>query len=145
MDDLTLDVCVLMSGSSIGDPRHRDECFDLMNRMLHSDSYRLALDERGRIRQQYLAKNRHGTYGHHFVIRMALMNKTVPIPWRNPRDSVRVKLEEQGFTRDGDDYKYVVCAAGTCCRKLISHDPHFFNVSRILRGISVRVMLPHET
>ena len=144
MDDLTLDVCVLMSGSGIGNPQYRNTCFDLMNRMLNVDNYKLALDKRGRIEHQYLAKNGQGTFGHHFVIKMALTEKTVTILWPNLSDAIRVKLEEKGFTRDTDDYKYVVCASGTCCNKLISHDPHFFDVGRILRKIPVRVVLPHQ-
>ena len=145
MDDLTLDVCVLMSGSGIGNPRYRDMCLDLMKRMLNMDNYKLALDEKGQIRQQYLAKNGEGTFGYAFVIQMVLREKTVIIAWRNLRNSIRVKLEEKGFTRNSDDYKYVVCASGTCCNKLISHDPHFFNVGHVLRKIPVRVMLPHQT
>jgi len=144
MDDLTLDVCVLMSGSGIGNPQYRDTCRDLMNRMISTDDYKLALDAKGQIRQQYLVKNREGIFGHHFIIRMALRGKTVIIPWRNLSDAIRVKLEEQGFTRDSDDYKYVVCASGTCCNKLVSHDPHFFNSSHILRKVPVTVLLPNQ-
>jgi len=142
MDDLTLDVCVLMSGSGTGNPQYRDACLDLMKRMLNLDNYKLALDERGKIRKQYLEKNRQGTFGHHFVIKMALTDRTVPIPWCNLCDSIRVKLEERGFTRGNEDYKYVICASGTCCNKLVSHDPHFFNSSHILRRIPVTVLLP---
>jgi hypothetical protein len=145
MDDLTLDVCVLMSGSGIGNPQYRDTCLALMKRMLNMDNYKLALDKKGQISHQYLAKSKEGTFGHAFVIQMVLKEKTVTIPWNNLRDSIRVKLEEKGFTRDGDDYKYVVCASGTCCNKLVSHEPHFFNVGRILRRIPVRAMLPHQT
>jgi hypothetical protein len=144
MYDLTLDVCVLMSGSGIGNPQYRNTCFDLMNRMLNVDNYKLALDERGRIKHQYLAKNGQGTFGHHFVIKMALTEKTVTIPWRNLRDSIRVKLEKRGFTRNSEDYKYVICASGTCCNKLVSHEPHFFNVGHILRRIPVRVLWPNQ-
>lgn len=145
MDDLTLDVCVLMSGSGIGNPQYRDTCLDLMKRMLNIDNYKLALDKRRQIKHQYLTKNGEGTFGHHFVIQMVLKDKTVMIPWRSLSNAIRVKLEEKGFTRDSDGYKYVVCASGTCCNKLISHDPHFFNVRRILRKIAVRVVLPHQT
>ncbi len=144
MDDLTLDVCILMSGTGIGNPHFRDICFDLMNRML-LDSYELALDKKGRIQHQYLKKNKEGTFGHHFVITMILRDKTVPIPWRDINNSIRVKLEEKGFTRDNEDYKYVVCASGTICNKLISHEQHFFNVSSILKKIPVKVLLPNQT
>ena len=144
MDDLTLDVCVLMSGGGIGNPQYRDMCFDLMNRMLDLDNYRLALDERKKIRTQYLAKNGQGTLGYAFVARMASRGKTVPIPWNNLRNSIRVKLEEKGFTRNDEDYKYVICASGTCCNKLVSHEPHFFNVGHILRKIPVGVLLPNQ-
>jgi hypothetical protein len=145
MDDLTLDVCVLMSGSGIGNRQYEPMCFELMNKMLDMDNYKLALDKKGQIKHQYLTKNGEGTFGHHFVIKMALKEKAVVIPWRNLRDSIRVKLEERGFTRNSEDYKYVICASGTCCNKLVSHEPHFFNVGRILRRIPVRVVLPHQT
>lgn len=144
MDDLTLDVCVLMSGSGIGNKKCQHMCFDLMKRMLGMNNYKLALDEKGQIKYQYLIKNGQGTFGHHFVIQMALREKMVVIPWRNLRDSIRVKLEERGFTRNSEDYKFVICASGTCCNKLISHEPHFFNVSRILRRIPVKVLWPNQ-
>lgn len=145
MDDLTLDVCVLMTGSGIGNPRYQNICRDLMKRMLDMENYKLALDKKRQISQQYRMKNREGTFGHHFVIQMALKEKTVIIPWRNLNDAIRVKLEEKGFTRNSEDYKYIICASGTCCKKLVSHEPHFFNVSRILRKIPVTVLLPNQT
>ena len=145
MDDLTLDVCVLMSGSGIGNSQFRNICFDLMKRMLGIDNYRLALDKKGQISHQYLAKNGQGTFGHHFVIQMMLKEKTAIIPWRNIKDAIRVKLEEKGFTRNSEDYKYVICASGTACNKLVSHEPHFFNVRQILKKIPVIVLLPNQT
>ncbi len=145
MDDLTLDVCVLMSGSGIGNPQYRAICFDLMKKMLDLDNYKLALDKKGQIQHQYLEKNKQGTLGHHFVKQMALRDKTVPIPWSNLNDAIRVKLEEKGFTRNNEDYKYVICASGTCCNKLVSHEPHFFNASHILKKIPVKVFWPDQT
>lgn len=140
-----MDVCILMSGSGIGNPQYQGTCLNLMKRMLAIDNYKLALDKKGQIRHQYLTKNRHGTFGHHFVIQMVLKEKTVMIPWHNLNDAIRVKLEERRFTRDSEDYKYVICASGTCCNKLISHEPHFFNVRRILRRIPVKVLWPNQT
>jgi len=144
LDDLTLDVCVLMSGSGIGNPQFRNICFDLMKRMLGADNYKLALDKKGRISHQYLAKNGQGTFGYYFVIQMMLKEKAVVIGWRDISKAIRVKLEEKSFTRDNEDYKYVVCASGTICNKLVSHEPHFFNVSRILNKIPVKVLLPNQ-
>lgn len=144
MDDLTLDVCVLMSGSGYGNPLYKNECLDLMKRMLGIDNYKLALDKKGQIKQQYLTKNGEGTLGHHFVIQMAVKEKTVIIPWCNLNNAIRVKLEQKGFTRDSEDYKYVICASGTCCNKLVSHEPHFFNVARILRRIPIRALWPNQ-
>ncbi|MQY55990.1 MAG: hypothetical protein GH152_01985 [Dehalococcoidia bacterium] len=99
-----------------------------MKRMLAIDNYKLALDKKRQIRHQYLRKNGEGTFGHHFVIQMALKEKTVIIPWRNLNDAIRVKLEEEGFTRNSEDYKYVICASGTCCNKLVSHTTRIFSV-----------------
>ena len=144
MDDLTLDVCILISGSGIGDEVYGQDCKDLMKKMISIENYYLALDERGKIKLQYMQKLKWGTLGHHFVQRMADMEKTVIVPWQDLRRSIRVKLEEQGFTRDNEDYKFVVVASGTCCRKLVSHEPHFFNLERILKRIPVIVLWPSE-
>ena len=145
MDDLTLDVCILMTGSGIGHPQYENMCRDLMKRMVDIDNHKLALDGKGQIRQQYLIKNREGTLGHHFVREMARRGKTIIIPWHNLNNAIRVKLEEKSFTRDNEDYKYVICASGTCCNKLVSHEPHFFNVSSVLKRIPVIVLLPDQT
>jgi len=144
LDDLTLDVCVLMSGSNIGNPQFRQICFDLMKRMLSNDNYKLALDGKCQISHQYLEKNKQGTFGHHFVIQMMLKEKTVMIPWRKINDAIRVKLEERGFTRNNEDYKYIICASRTTSNKLVSHEPHFFNVRQILKRIPVEVLLPNQ-
>jgi hypothetical protein len=145
MDDLTLDVCVLMSGSGIGNTQYQNMCHSLMKRMLDADNYKLALDKKGQIKNQYLNNNKQGTFGHHFVIQMALKEKMVIIPWSSLNNAIRVELEERGFTRNDEDYKYVICASGTCCNKLVSHEPHFFNVSHILKKIPVKVLWPHQT
>lgn len=144
MDDLTLDVCVLMTGSGIGDPQYENACRDLMKRMLAINNYKLALDKKGQIKHQYLINNREGTFGHHFVIRMALKGKIVVIPGCNLSNAIRTELEQKGFTRNDEDYKYVICASGTCCNKLVSHEPHFFNVSHILRKIPVNTLWPNQ-
>lgn len=144
MNDLTLDVCILLSGSGIGNRNYQKDCFELMKRMLGLYEYKLALDEKGKIRHQYLEKNKEGTFGHHFIIKMALEEKTVIIPWRQLNQGIRVKLEKKGFTRDNEDYKFVICASGTHCNKLVTHEPHFFNVSNILNRIPVRVLWPHN-
>jgi len=144
MGDLTLDVCVLMSGSGIGNRTYEDQCRDLMKKMFSNSNYSLALDNREKIKSQYFQKLKGDTFGHYFVRQMASMEKIVIIPWQDLNRRIRVKLEEQRFTRDNEDYKFVVVASGTCCRKLISHEPHFFNVERVLKKIPVFVLWPSE-
>lgn len=144
MNDLTLDMCILISGSGFGHNAYETDCTDLMTRMINTKGYYLALDDRGKIMNQYFRNLRYGVLGHHFVQQMLSREKTVTIPWRHLNRGTRVKLETKGFTRDDEDYKFVIVASGTCCRKLVSHEPDFFNVQRILRRIPVFVLWPSE-
>ncbi len=145
-EDLTLDVCVLMSGSLISDDitnrRYGRDSFDLMKKMIAEKKYHLALDSRNKIDTQYRTKLNPSTFGHYFIRQMATIGKTVNIPWQDLNKGIRVRLENHGFTRDGEDYKYVVVSSSTCCKKLVSHEPHFINVQRILNKINIRVLLP---
>lgn len=145
--DLTLDVCVLITGSGNSDPgtckAYGDGCLQLMKKMKDSDQYYLAWDDRNKIKQQYGDKLG-PSYGRYFVKEMADKDKIITIPWQDLNRGIKVKLAENSFTQDSDDYKYVVVAARTCCRQLISHERHFFNVQRILRKIKVLVLLPHQ-
>jgi len=148
MEDLTLDVCVLMSGSSISDSntnrKYGKMSFDLMTRMMADDRYFLALDSRKKIETQYLKRLNPQTFGHSFVRQMASMGKTVTVQWQEINRGVRVKLEERGFTRNDEDYGFVVVASGSCCKKLITHERHFFGVARILNSIGLAVLLPNQ-
>ena len=145
--DLTLDVCVLITGSGNSDPdtckTYGYDCFQLMKKMVDSDQYYLALDDRNKIKQQYDDKLG-PSYGKYFVKAMAGKDKTITIPWKDLNRGIKVKLAENGFTQDSDDYKYVVVAAGTCCGQLISHERHFFNVKGILRKLNILTLLPHQ-
>jgi hypothetical protein len=75
---------------------------------------------------------------------MATRGKTTEIPLRSINRGIRVKLESKGFTRSNEDYKFVVVAPGTCCKKLITHEPHFFRVQKILNEIGIKVLLPNQ-
>lgn len=145
-EDLTLDVCVLMSGSLISDDitngRYGRDSFDLMKKMIAEKKYHLALDSRNKIDTQYHTKLNPNTFGHYFIRQMATIGKAVNIPWQDLNKGIRVKLAICGFTRDCEDYKYVVVSSGTCCKKLVSHEPHFFNVQSILSKIGISVLLP---
>lgn len=146
IEDLTLDVCILITGSGISDAttnrRYGKECLDLMKRMITQSKYYLALDSRDRIKTQYETKLKPDKYGHYFVKQMATMGRTVKIPWQDLNQGIRVELEVRGFTRDREDYKFVVVSSCTCCKKLVSHEPHFFNIQNILNRIFIRVIEP---
>jgi hypothetical protein len=148
IEDLTLDICVLMSGSGTSDENtckaYRSMSFDLMKRMISNDKYRLALDNRNKIETQYLEKLNSQTYGHHFVRQMASMGKTFIVSYTDINRGTRVKLEERGFTRNNEDYKFVVVATATHSKKLITHERHFFAVQGILSDIGIAVMLPNQ-
>ena len=145
-EDLTLDVCILITGSRISDDNtdrlYGEDCLSLMKRMVTQDKYHLALDSRNMIQAQYDTKLSPDRYGHYFVRQMATMGKTVTIPWQPLNTGIRVQLHVQGFTRDSEDYKFVVVSSCTCCKKLVSHERHFFNVQRILSRIGITVLLP---
>jgi hypothetical protein len=115
-----------------------------MKRMIGEDRYRLALDRRGKIKDQYTTKLNPQTYGHHFVKQMATMDKTVEIPWYPLNKGLRVALAQKGFTWNSEDYKFVIVASGTCCRRLVTHEPHFFNVQGLLRKIGIAVLWPNS-
>jgi hypothetical protein len=115
-----------------------------MNRMMSGDGYFLALDKRTKIQTQYNERLNSQTFGNYFVRQMASMGKTTLIEWVQVNKGVRVKLQQCGFTRDCEDYKFIVVASSSCCKKLITHEPHFFGVGRILNSIGVAVLLPNQ-
>ena len=135
-----------MSGSNISDAtinrRYGKDSLGLMKNMIAGSRYHLALDSRHKIDMQYRIKLRADTYGHYFVRQMASMGKTITVPWQDLNKGIRVKLETCGFTRDCEDYKYLVVSSSTSCKKLVSHEPHFFDVQRILRKIGINILLP---
>lgn len=144
MNDLTLDMCILISGSGLGNKVYGKSCRYLMREMVSRENYYLALDDGRRILSQYLRNLKNGVFGYHFIEQMLSREKIVIIPWLSLKRSVAVALREKGFTQDNEDFKFVVVASGTECHKLVSHDPHFFNVQRILKRIPVIVLWPSE-
>lgn len=148
IEDLTLDVCVLMSGSGISDDdtcsRYKGMCLELMKRMMAAKGFYLVLDARKKIEIQYESKLRFDTFGHFFVKQMVSQNKVARVPWTDINKGVKVKLECRGFTRDNEDYKFVVASSSSSSKKLITHEAHFFAVRHILKSVPVRVLLPSE-
>ena len=144
MIDLTVDVCVLMSAAAPGDSDLCCDCEHLLQRMMGSPNYALAVDNGDRIATQYLEKCKNGTTGHHFYITMVNRDKLIEIPWRPLNQGVKVRLNNRGFTQNSDDYKYVVVAQGTGCKAIATHDPHFAGVQSILRRIPVYALLPSQ-
>jgi len=140
--DLTLDIDVLMRGSGIGNPEYHSSCLQLMKEMDSKEKFLVALDSKGKIAHQYGKILRQGTYGHSWLIHMAAKNKTKIILWRSLDKGTQVKLREAHFDSSvGEDYKYVVTAAGSDCKLLVSHDSDYTKkVRTILRkGLKVRV------
>lgn len=140
--DLTIDICVLMSGSRIGNIHYFQSSFDLMKKMESDNKFKLALDQRKKIYNQYLKKLKEGTYGHQWLILMASKKKIRIIPWKYIQRGIKGELERARFPIGTEDFNYVVTAAGTICKFLVSHDPHYSNKAcRILRrklGIRVK-------
>ena len=70
MNDLTVDVGVLMSGSGLGAYEHYEYSNQLMQLMMDSGIY-LVVDKEGMIRAQYAQKMQPPTFGQQWVRQMA--------------------------------------------------------------------------
>ncbi len=147
MIDLTLDVCILISGSGLGgdNNKYKNSCHDILVGLIGNPELYLAIDKRGKIEYQYRDKLKQGTLGHHFLAQMASMNKIVFIPWQNLDNGTRTQLKEAHF--DPEDYKYVQNASGTKCKILSSHDNSDYSpkvCSIIKKRLGVEVKDPDE-
>ena len=145
MIDLTVDVCVLMSGSNIGgDPKFSGACIAFMKKSLKKKLIYIALDERGKIIKQYNDKLKEGTYGQYWLKQMVLSDRIKPISW-NPLDrGTRTALEEAHF--DLEDYKYVITAKSTMVKTITTHDKDYSSkVRRIIKNrLGIKVQWPQD-
>lgn len=139
MWDLTLDVCVMMAACGLSNHRPADECLRLLTRMADEDGWAVALDKKGRIRQQYEDKLGREGDGLRWVGHMVTSGKSVLVNTKTLPKKIRALIHTE-------DKKYVETAAATECRLLVSYPSHPSNYScricRELRGIGVGVMKP---
>lgn len=142
--DLTIDVCVLRSGSNTGNPKYFKASFDLMDRMAREGSYLLCLDSRKKIEHQYSKQLKQGTFGHQWLTLMANKNKIAPVKWQQLDRGTKSALKEAHFDSSvGEDYKYVITAAGSQSHVLVSHDPDYSN--RVRRILNKRLSISVKT
>ena len=140
--ELTIDICILRSASQTGDTAHFQPSINLLKSMATRSGILLCLDSRGKIDEQYLRHMKHGTFGHQWYILMISKNRCAHIEWTNLDRGVRTALKEAHFdSSTGEDYKYVITAAGSATKLIVSHDPDYSpEVRRILRKrLEVRV------
>jgi hypothetical protein len=132
--DLTIDICVLRSGSNTGEPMYYESSLKLMQLLKRDKSYWICLDDRGKIELQY-RKQLQGTYGHHWLREMASKKKVKIVEWSNLDRGTRTALIEAHFDSSvGEDIKYVITAKGSESRILVTHDKDYSpKVRRILR------------
>lgn len=145
MIDLTIDVCVLISGSGKGgDRKVSNSCKSFMKKALKKDALGLALDKRGKIRHQYESKLTEDSYGFYWLKEMASKERIAIVPWRNLDRGTSTALKEAHF--DPEDYTYVITSASSECKTIATHDPDYTDkVRRILsRRIHVAVKWPQE-
>ena len=144
MAELTIDICILRSGSGIGNTKYYESSNSFMRRFLEIDTLYLALDERGRIRHQYDTQLKEGIFGHHWLSRMADRDRIAMIPWQRIDRGTRTALQEAHF--DPEDFKYVETSAATDTKTISTHDPDYTRrVCRILRRrLEVEVVGPQE-
>ncbi len=133
--DLTVDICVLRNGSRIGNPKHYKASYELMDQMIRKNTYLLCIDSRKKIQTQYSQQLRQGTFGNQWLILMASKNKMTVVKWHHLDRGTTTALKEAHFDSSArEDYKYVVTAAGSKARVLVSYDPDYSpRVQKILR------------
>lgn len=141
--DLTVDVGVVMSGSGLGAPEHRQSSLDLMKAVESETAFLLALDSKGRIRHQYNLMVKRG-FGYYWLQRLAAKGSITVVKWKRLNRGAVVALVERHF--DPEDMKYVETAAGTSCKILVSHDPDYSpSVRKVLRkSLGVKVLHAKE-
>jgi hypothetical protein len=133
-----------MSGSGLGDPNYKNACNKFMQKSLGNNKLNLALDERGRIKNQYGTKLKQGTFGFHWVQKMIDKGNYEIIPWSNIDRGTKTQLKESHF--DPEDYKYVETACATECKTIATHVKCYSKkVRKILRKrLKVEVKFPDE-
>jgi len=143
--DLTIDICVLMSGSGIGNKNYYQTSSILMKIMKKNKKFYLAIDSRGKILNQYLRILKQGTFGHQWLIEMLGKNRIKKIPWIHIHHGLIAELAKARFVR-GEDLNYVVTSAGSKCKFLVSHDPDYSNQVCIIlsRRLGVTVKTAFE-
>ncbi len=135
--DLTVDVGVLMSGSNLGALQYSASSLELMKAIEARPEWALALDRRGRIRNQYETMVKRG-FAMDWLRRLATKGKLVLVPWRGLNRGIRTSLRELHF--DNEDLKYVETAAVTECNVLVSHDDDYSpEVVRVLSRVPVHL------
>lgn len=139
--DLTVDICVLMSGSNIGNKNYLQPSRTLMKTMKSKKKFFLAVDKKEKILKQYLKNLKQGTYGHQWIREMAEKNKIKVIPWIYINRGIKSALGKARFPVKHEDFNYVVTAAGTNCKFLVSHDPDFYGRASIVlrRKLGIRI------
>lgn len=139
MLELTLDVCVLMGAWGLSNHRPTGECLRVVKRMADEDGWAVALDKKGRIRQQYEDKLGREGDGLRWLGHMVTKGKCVFVETRPLPTQTRALIHKE-------DKKYVETAAVTECKLLVSYRSHPSNygsrICRELRRIGVRVMEP---
>src|SRR5436853_3973790 len=94
---LVVDVGVLMAASKLGACEFYEISLRFATHIGECPSCFLAIDERGRIRQQYEDKMRAGTLGQALVARLATIGRLILVPVRPIPRGVRVELQETHF------------------------------------------------
>jgi hypothetical protein len=140
MPDLTIDVYILRSGSGTGNMDYFESCYFFLKKSLKKNSFKVALDKKGKIRYQYDKQLKEGTYGHHWLSRMAKADRISTIPWQHIDRGTRTALMEAHF--HPEDFKYVETAAATDIKSIATHDPDYSpKVRRILdRRLEIMVL-----
>jgi len=136
---IVIDCNVLVDGSGQGVPEHRASSYELLESLINRNEFVLAVDPKGKIRQQYDNRIAFPMHAHNWLLRL-LPHRIRVVPQTRIPKAVLVQLREVHF--DQKDIPLVEAACGSE-RTIVTRDFNSFTkrVQTILRQeLGVRVL-----
>lgn len=144
MSELTVDTSVIMLGTGMSESGDYSSCKTVLD-AIAGLAIVVALDDKGKIRQEYERKMGEQSTGRLWLKGMAERDKLQVFPWKKLPKGTRVKLQEAHF--DPHDYPFVETAALTETKRLVEEDDDYSPaVKKILKkGLGVVAERAKET
>ena len=143
--DLTIDICIIMDAYGLNGATN-EFSFNLLEHIKKTDKWVITLDDRKKIKYQYDTKIKSGE-ALKWLQYVYDKQKYDVIPWKKIPKGVQVKLKEEHFDNNvGEDYKYLITAANSNQKTIITRDPDYSpRIKKIVKKeLGVSVVLSNE-